>query len=102
MDREKEPRVRRIKAKNSGGSRAATKALRRQQLIDSTIDSIAKRGFSGTTLADVADGAALPSTGRQFFEAADLPIEIPIGGYGQIGLAGDVAGSCRVEFRTDA
>jgi TetR/AcrR family transcriptional repressor of bet genes len=39
--------------------RAATKALRRQQLIDATIDSIAKRGFSETTLADVADGAGL-------------------------------------------
>ena len=39
--------------------RAATKALRRQQLIDSTIESIAKRGFSETTMADVADGAGL-------------------------------------------
>ncbi len=40
-------------------SRAATKELRRQQLIDSTIHSIAKRGFADTTLADVADGAGL-------------------------------------------
>jgi len=40
-------------------SRAATKELRRQQLIDSTIESIAKRGFADTTLADVADGAGL-------------------------------------------
>ena len=40
-------------------SRAATKELRRQQLIDSTIHSIGKRGFADTTLADVADGAGL-------------------------------------------
>lgn len=40
-------------------SRAATKLLRRQQLIDSTIESIAKRGFAETTLANVADGAGL-------------------------------------------
>ncbi|GAB5470380.1 MAG: TetR family transcriptional regulator C-terminal domain-containing protein [Rhodospirillales bacterium] len=40
-------------------NRAASKALRRQQLIDSTIDSIAKRGFADTTLADVAAGAGL-------------------------------------------
>lgn len=55
----KVPKVPRAKAKASGGNRAATKALRRQQLIDSTIDSIAKRGFSGTTMANVADGAGL-------------------------------------------
>ncbi len=39
--------------------RTESKALRRQQLIDSTIDSIAKRGFAETTLADVAAGAGL-------------------------------------------
>ncbi len=39
--------------------RAAAKVLRRRQLIDSTVDSIAKRGFAGTTLANVADGAGL-------------------------------------------
>jgi TetR/AcrR family transcriptional repressor of bet genes len=39
--------------------RAASKELRRQQLIKSTIDSIAKRGFADTTLANVADGAGL-------------------------------------------
>ena len=55
----KAPDLPRTRTKTSGGSRAATKALRRQQLIDSTVDSIAKRGFSGTTLADVADGAGL-------------------------------------------
>ena len=39
--------------------RAASKELRRRQLIKSTIDSIAKRGFADTTLANVADGAGL-------------------------------------------
>lgn len=39
--------------------RTESKALRRQQLIDSTIESIAKRGFAETTLADVASGAGL-------------------------------------------
>lgn len=45
--------------KTAAKGRAATKALRRQQLIDSTIASIAKRGFAETTMADVADGAGL-------------------------------------------
>ncbi len=45
--------------KSSVKGRAASKALRRQQLIKSTIDSIAKRGFADTTLANVADGAGL-------------------------------------------
>ena len=40
-------------------SRAATREFRKAQLIESTIDSIAKRGFAETTLADVADGAGL-------------------------------------------
>ncbi len=39
--------------------RAADKAARRTQLIRSTIDSIAKRGFADTTLANVAEGAGL-------------------------------------------
>ncbi|WPE20627.1 TetR family transcriptional regulator C-terminal domain-containing protein [Shinella zoogloeoides] len=39
--------------------RKAPKATRRQQLIEATIDSLAKRGYSDTTLADVADGAGL-------------------------------------------
>lgn len=42
--------------------RDAGKERRRLQLIRSTIDSIAKRGFSETTMADVAAGANL-STG---------------------------------------
>ncbi len=47
----------RTKSKPKG--RTASKAFRRQQLIDATIESIARRGFAGTTLADVADGAGL-------------------------------------------
>jgi TetR/AcrR family transcriptional repressor of bet genes len=39
--------------------RKASKETRRQQLIEATIDSLAKRGYSETTLADVADGAKL-------------------------------------------
>lgn len=39
--------------------RKASKEVRRQQLIDATIDSLARRGYSETTLADVADGAGL-------------------------------------------
>lgn len=33
--------------------------MRREQLINATIDSLAKRGYAATTLADVADGAGL-------------------------------------------
>ena len=40
-------------------SRKASKETRQQQLIEATIDSLAKRGYSETTLADVADGAGL-------------------------------------------
>ncbi len=40
-------------------SRKASKELRQMQLIEATIDSLAKRGYSETTLADVADGAGL-------------------------------------------
>jgi AcrR family transcriptional regulator len=39
--------------------RKASKETRRQQLVEATIDSLAKRGYSDTTLADVADGAGL-------------------------------------------
>lgn len=39
--------------------RKASKEFRRHQLIEATIDSLAKRGFSETTMADVADGAGL-------------------------------------------
>jgi TetR/AcrR family transcriptional repressor of bet genes len=40
-------------------SRKASKETRRLQLIEATIDSLAKRGYSETTMADVADGAGL-------------------------------------------
>jgi len=40
-------------------SRKAPKETRQQQLIEATIDSLAKRGYSDTTLANVADGAKL-------------------------------------------
>jgi len=45
--------------KRTGLSRPALRSLRRLQLIKATIDSIAKRGFADTTLANVADGAGL-------------------------------------------
>jgi AcrR family transcriptional regulator len=40
-------------------SRKASKETRQHQLIEATIDSLAKRGYSDTTLANVADGAGL-------------------------------------------
>ena len=39
--------------------RKASKEVRRRQLIDATIDVLAKRGFADLTLADVADQAGL-------------------------------------------
>ena len=39
-------------------SRKASKEVRRQQLIDATIEAIAKRGYSNMTLGDVAKAAA--------------------------------------------
>ena len=43
----------------SRSGRTASKEVRRRQLIDATIDSIAERGFSETTLATVTKGAKL-------------------------------------------
>ncbi len=40
-------------------SRKASKDVRRLQLIEATIDSLAKRGYAETTMADVSDGAGL-------------------------------------------
>ena len=40
-------------------TRPATRERRREQLIRATVDSIARRGFAETTLANVADGAGL-------------------------------------------
>ncbi|MEM7172926.1 MAG: transcriptional regulator BetI [Pseudomonadota bacterium] len=42
-----------------GGNRVAAREARRQQLINATIDSISKRGFSGTTLSTVTETAKL-------------------------------------------
>ena len=39
--------------------RKASKETRRLQLIEATIESLARRGYSDTTMADVADGAGL-------------------------------------------
>lgn len=47
------------KAEVEKRGRKASKETRRQQLIEATIDSLAKRGYSETTMADVADGAGL-------------------------------------------
>jgi AcrR family transcriptional regulator len=40
-------------------SRKASKDARRRELIEATIDSLARRGYAETTLADVASGAGL-------------------------------------------
>ncbi len=37
----------------------ASKETRRQQLIEATIDSLAKRGYAETTMADISDGAGM-------------------------------------------
>ena len=49
----------RTQAAGKGNGRTASREARRQQLIDATIDSISKRGFSGTTLETVTRGANL-------------------------------------------
>ena len=49
-----------LKRKNTAiQGRTASKEVRRQQLIDATIESIAIRGFSETTIAKVSKGANL-------------------------------------------
>lgn len=45
--------------RGSDGENTAIRERRRQQLIDSTMASIAKRGFAETTMGDVAKGAKL-------------------------------------------
>ncbi len=47
------------KGESERRGRKASKEQRRQQLIEATIDSLAKRGYAETTMADVADGAGL-------------------------------------------
>jgi len=54
-----EPRDLQGKAEVEKKGRKASKETRRQQLIEATIDSLARRGYSETTMADVADGAGL-------------------------------------------
>jgi TetR/AcrR family transcriptional repressor of bet genes len=54
-----EPRDFQGKSEVEKKGRKASKETRRQQLIEATIDSLAKRGYSETTMADVADGAGL-------------------------------------------
>ncbi|MEQ9487603.1 MAG: TetR family transcriptional regulator C-terminal domain-containing protein [Alphaproteobacteria bacterium] len=51
--------MRQTVSNSTGGSRVAAREARRQQLINATIDSISKRGFSGTTLTTVTKGAKL-------------------------------------------
>ena len=41
--------------------RKASKEIRRQQLIEATIDVMARKGYSGTTMFDVAKAAGLSS-----------------------------------------
>ncbi|MDX8445590.1 transcriptional regulator BetI [Mesorhizobium captivum] len=55
-DNASEP-ARKADAENRG--RKASKEVRQLQLIEATIDSLAKRGYAETTMADVADGAGL-------------------------------------------
>lgn len=43
----------------SGGRRREPKDLRRRQLIEATIDTLAARGYAATTLMDVAQAAGL-------------------------------------------
>ena len=56
-DRPKTDAPKEAEAEKKG--RKASKETRRLQLIEATIDSLAKRGYAETTMADVADGAGL-------------------------------------------
>lgn len=51
--------MRALANKPAGAGRTRTKELRREQLIRATIKSVAKRGLSGTTMADVTREAGL-------------------------------------------
>ena len=51
--------MKQIVKKKPSNNRAVSKEIRRQQLIDATIESIATRGFSDTTIAAVSKGANL-------------------------------------------
>lgn len=61
-DSDQERRVTMAQAETSNDAnqgRTASREVRRRQLIEATIDSIAERGFSATTLATVTKGAKL-------------------------------------------
>ena len=48
---------------------------------------------------DDADGAALPSTGRELYASSVMPVEIDLSSFGgQLALAGDASGSCRAKI----
>lgn len=49
--------------------------------------------------ADVADGAALPASGRSLFAASALPIAYDVAQFGSLGLAGASAGTLRYMVR---
>lgn len=51
--------MRQPKARGKPGRRTESKEVRRQQLIDATIKSIAKHGIGGTTMSTVTDIAGL-------------------------------------------
>jgi TetR/AcrR family transcriptional repressor of bet genes len=53
------PRISKGNPKGNGGENTQIRERRRQQLIESTMASIAKRGFAETTMGDVAKGAKL-------------------------------------------
>ena len=57
---------------NERTGRTASKAVRRQQLIEATIDSIAKYGISGTTMTTVTGlaGLSVGIVNFHFFSAA--------------------------------
>lgn len=61
-----------VPIKKQPTQRTATREARRQQLINATIDSVAKAGFSGTTLTSVTTGANLSHGVVNFhFESKD-------------------------------
>lgn len=47
----------------------------------------------------VADGAALPSTGRRFVPAIAMPVTLDVSGYGTLSIAGAASGTLRFEIQ---
>ena len=67
-------------SENNQTKRTATREARRQQLIDATIVSISKHGFSGTTLTTVTTGAGLSHGVVNFhFETKDALYDATLG-----------------------